>query len=32
MAGCWESHADSVIIEEQWLAPRAGILLVVGRT
>lgn len=32
LAGCWESRGDSVIIEEQWLAPAAGILLGVSRT
>ena len=32
LAGCWESRADSTIIEEQWLAPAAGILLGVSRT
>lgn len=32
LAGCWESRADSTIIEEQWLAPAAGVLLGVSRT
>lgn len=32
LAGCWESRADSLIIEEHWLAPAAGMLLGVSRT
>lgn len=32
LAGCWEARGDGTIIEEQWLAPAAGILLGVSRT
>jgi hypothetical protein len=32
MAGCWEQRAGRRVVEEQWLGPRAGVLLGVGRT
>ena len=32
LAGCWERRAGERVIEEQWMAPRAGTLLGVGRT
>jgi hypothetical protein len=32
LAGCWESRRGDVTIEEQWLAPRGGVLLGVSRT
>jgi hypothetical protein len=31
-AGCWERNVDALVIEEQWLRPRAGTLLGVSRT
>jgi Domain of unknown function (DUF6265) len=32
MAGCWELRSGRGVVEEQWLAPRGGVLLGVGRT
>lgn len=32
LAGCWTQRVGGEVIEEQWLAPRAGILLGVSRT
>lgn len=32
MAGCWERSAGTRLIEEQWMAPRAGLMLGVSRT
>jgi uncharacterized protein DUF6265 len=32
MAGCWEQSAGARVIEEQWMRPRAGLMLGVGRT
>ncbi|MDF1506121.1 DUF6265 family protein, partial [Roseisolibacter sp. H3M3-2] len=32
MAGCWERRAGATLVEEQWTAPRGGVLLGVGRT
>src|SRR5690349_255173 len=32
LAGCWERRAGDRLIEEQWTAPRGGMLLGVGRT
>ena len=32
LAGCWELRAGARLVEEQWLAPRGGMLLGVGRT
>ena len=32
LAGCWVQQAGGEVIEEQWLAPKAGTLLGVSRT
>jgi hypothetical protein len=32
IAGCWELSAGSRRIEEQWMAPRGGLMLGVSRT
>jgi hypothetical protein len=32
MAGCWEQHSGTRLVEEHWLAPRAGVMLGLGRT
>jgi hypothetical protein len=32
MAGCWEQAAGPRVIEEQWMRPRAGLMLGVSRT
>ena len=32
MAGCWEQSAGARVIEEQWMRPRAGLMLGVSRT
>ena len=32
LAGCWTQRAGGEVVEEQWLAPKAGILLGVSRT
>jgi hypothetical protein len=32
LAGCWERRAGALLIEEHWLAPRAGVLLGLSRT
>ena len=32
LAGCWERRSGERVIEEHWTAPRAGMLLGVGRT
>jgi hypothetical protein len=32
MAGCWEQSAGTRVIEEQWMRPRAGLMLGVSRT
>ena len=32
IAGCWEQKAGARLIEEQWMRPRAGLMLVVGIT
>ena len=32
MAGCWKLESASRIIEEQWMAPRGGMMLGMGRT
>ena len=32
MAGCWEQSAGARLIEEQWMRPRAGLMLGVSRT
>jgi hypothetical protein len=32
MAGCWEQAAGGRLIEEQWMRPRAGLMLGMSRT
>ncbi len=32
LAGCWSRASGSTLIEEQWMKPRAGIMLGMGRT
>jgi uncharacterized protein DUF6265 len=32
IAGCWERSAGARLIEEQWMRPRAGLMLGVSRT
>lgn len=32
LRGCWEARSPTRTIEEQWLAPRAGTMLNMGRT
>jgi len=32
LAGCWERTNGPTIIEEQWMRPRAGVMLGVSRT
>lgn len=32
LAGCWERRAGSRLVEEQWMAPRGGMMLGMGRT
>jgi hypothetical protein len=32
LAGCWQQRSGALLIEEQWLAPRAGVLLGLSRT
>ena len=32
LAGCWAHRAGALLVEEQWSAPRAGLLLGAGRT
>jgi hypothetical protein len=32
LAGCWERRSGTLLIEEQWTVPRAGVLLGVSRT
>ena len=32
MAGCWERRSGDRVVEEQWLAPRGGMMLGMGRT
>lgn len=32
LAGCWQMQRGAAVIEEQWLRPRAGVLLGTGRT
>lgn len=31
MTGCWERRGNTSVIEEQWLAPRGGVMLGVSR-
>jgi hypothetical protein len=32
LAGCWERRAGARLVEEQWMAPRGGMMLGMGRT
>jgi hypothetical protein len=32
MAGCWQQSAGARLIEEQWMRPRAGLMLGASRT
>lgn len=32
LAGCWAGRAGDTLVEEQWTAPRGGVLLGTGRT
>jgi uncharacterized protein DUF6265 len=32
LAGCWESSMGGRLVEEQWMRPRAGLMLGAGRT
>lgn len=32
LQGCWQSTAGDRVVEEQWTAPRAGVMLSMGRT
>ena len=32
LAGCWERRTAGLVIEEQWMAPRGGVLLGMSRT
>jgi hypothetical protein len=32
MAGCWELRSGNRIVEEQWMAPLAGVMLGMSRT
>lgn len=32
LAGCWERTAGTRVVEEQWMRPRAGLMLGAGRT
>ena len=32
LAGCWKGGAGERVIEEQWMQPRAGLMLGIGRT
>ena len=32
MAGCWARRAGTRLVEEQWMAPRGGVMLGAGRT
>jgi uncharacterized protein DUF6265 len=32
LQGCWQLTAGDRIVEEQWMAPRAGVMLNAGRT
>jgi hypothetical protein len=32
LAGCWAQVSGSRVVEEHWLAPRAGVMLGLGRT
>lgn len=32
LQGCWQMTSGDRIVEEQWMAPRAGVMLSIGRT
>jgi hypothetical protein len=32
MQGCWQMDAGPRVVEEQWMAPRGGVMLGMGRT
>ncbi len=32
LAGCWERSSGRRVVEEQWMRPRAGLMLGAGRT
>ncbi len=32
LAGCWERVSGATVVEEQWMAPRGGMMLGMGRT
>ena len=32
MTGCWERRSNTSLVEEQWLAPRGGVMLGMSRT
>ena len=32
LAGCWERSSGKRVVEEQWMRPRAGLMLGAGRT
>jgi len=32
VAGCWERRIGTTVIEEQWMPPRGGVMLWMGRT
>jgi hypothetical protein len=32
LSGCWEGTRGNSVVEEMWMAPRAGVMLGVGRT
>ena len=32
LAGCWQRHSGATVVEEQWMAPRGGLLMGAGRT
>ena len=31
LAGCWERRGETMVMEEQWMAPRGGTMLGMGR-
>ena len=32
LQGCWQMDAGARVVEEQWMAPRGGVMLGMGRT
>ena len=32
LAGCWQRNSPTRVVEEQWMAPRGGMMLGMGRT